>query len=101
MDEYFPIGSVDTEEGIETMDKNEQREIALEEISKGIYEATQKGVGFDVIFLALYEMVKSASWKLKYQFGFDDDIIKEIREAAEENAESDIKEYGFEEACKW
>jgi hypothetical protein len=31
------------------MDKNEQREIALEEISKGIYEATQKGVGFDQI----------------------------------------------------
>jgi hypothetical protein len=83
------------------MDKNEQREIALEEISKGIYEATQKGVGFDLVFLALHEMDKSAGWKLKYQFGFDDDTIKGIREAAEENAENDIKEYGSEEARKW
>jgi hypothetical protein len=35
---------------LKQMDNNEQREIAGEEIAKGIYEATQKGVGFDVFF---------------------------------------------------
>ena len=38
------------------MDKDEQREIAHGEILKGMYEATQKGVDFDVLFLALCEL---------------------------------------------
>jgi hypothetical protein len=46
-------------------------------------------------------MEKSAAWKLKYQFGFDDHSIKGIREAGEENADNDIKEYGSEEVRKW
>jgi hypothetical protein len=45
----------------------------------------------------LCEMEKSAAWKLKYQFGFNDEDIKGIRRAAKENVDNDIKEYGYEE----
>lgn len=47
-------------------------------------------------FLMLCEMEKSAIWKIKYQFGSNDDI-KGIREAAKENVNDDIKEYRYEE----
>ena len=80
--------------------------------SAAIARANTLRTQFQTIFSFLISCVKfspitsipflvAAAWKLKYQFGFDDDTIKGIREAAEENAENDIKEYGSEEARKW